>query len=88
LPVPEGEEAPVYQDIPGFCKSATLEAIQGHGYVLSPGRYTGSEETEDDDEVFKEKLDELVGELKGLFGRSDGLRAEVKKGLKELGYEL
>jgi len=56
--------------------------------VLSPGRYTGSEETEDDDEVFKEKLDELVGELKGLFGRSDGLRAEVKKGLKELGYEL
>ena len=88
MPVPEGEEAPVYQDIPGFCKSATLEAIQGHGYVLSPGRYTGSEETEDDDEVFKEKLDELVGELKGLFGRSDGLRAEVKKGLKELGYEL
>lgn len=88
LPVPEGQEAPVYQDIPGFCKSATLEEIQGHGYVLSPGRYTGSEETEDDDEAFKEKLDELVGELKGLFGRSDELRVEVKNGLKELGYEL
>ena len=88
LPVPEGQEAPVYQDIPGFCKSATLEEIQGHGYVLSPGRYTGSEEAEDDDEAFKEKLDELVGELKGLFGRSDELRVEVKNGLKELGYEL
>jgi type I restriction enzyme M protein len=88
LPAPEGEEAPVYQDIPGFCKSATLEEIQGHGYVLSPGRYTGSEDVEDDDESFKEKLDELVGELKGLFGRSDALRVDVKKSMKELGYEL
>lgn len=88
LPVPEGQEEPTYQDIPGFCKSATLEEIQGHGYVLSPGRYTGSEEAEDDDEAFKEKLDELVGELKGLFGRSDELRVEVKNGLKELGYDL
>lgn len=87
-PVAEGEKAPMYEDIPGFCKSASLEEIQGHGFVLSPGRYTGSEEVEDDDEAFKEKLDELVGELKGLFGRSDALRIEVKKGLKELGYEL
>ena len=86
--VPEGAETPIYADIPGFCKSATLEEIQGHGYVLSPGRYTGSEEVEDDDESFKERLDEIVGELKGLFGRSDALRTEVKKGMKELGYEL
>lgn len=88
LPVAEGETAPVYQDIPGFCKSVTLEEIQGHGYVLSPGRYTGSEESEDDDESYKEKLDELVGELKGLFTRSDSLRLKVKKSLKELGYEI
>ena len=88
LPVPEGEEAPVYEDIPGFCKSAFLEEIQGHGYILSPGRYAGSEEVEDNDEVFKEKLDEIVGELKGLFGRSEALRTEVKKGLTGLGYDL
>jgi len=86
--VPEGEDAPVYADIPGFCKSATLEEIQAHGCVLSPGRYTGSEEVDDDDDAFKERLDEIVGELKGLFGRSDALRVEVKKGMKELGYEL
>ena len=71
-----------------FCKSATLEEIASHGYVLSPGRYTGSEEVADDDESFKERLDEIVGELKGLFGRNDALRVEVKKGMKELGYEL
>ena len=86
--MPDGEEAPVYVDIPGFCKSATLDEIQAHGYVLSPGRYTGSEAVDDDDESFKERLDEIVGELKGLFGRSDTLRIEVKKGMKELGYEL
>lgn len=87
-PVPDGETTPVYEDIPGFCKSATLGEIQGHGFVLSPGRYTGSEEAEEDDETFKEKLDELVGELKGLFGRSDELRKEVKNGLGVLGYDL
>jgi type I restriction enzyme M protein len=86
--VSEGTEAPVYADIPGFCKSATLEEIQSHGYVLSPGRYTGSEDIEDDDESFKERLDELVGELKGFFSRSDELRIEVKNGMKGLGYEL
>ena len=86
--VSEGEEALVYSDIPGFCKSATLEEIQAHGYVLSPGRYTGSVEVDDDDESYKERLDEIVGELKGLFGRSDAIRFEVKNGMKELGYEL
>lgn len=87
LPVQEGDMHPTYADIPGFCKSATLEEVQGHGYVLSPGRYTGSAEAEDDDEAFQEKLDELVAEINGLFGRSDALRMEVKKGLRELGYD-
>lgn len=65
-----------------------LEVIQGYGYVFFFGCYIGFEEIEDDDEVFKEKLDEFVGEFKGLFGCSDGLCVEVKKGLKELGYEF
>jgi type I restriction enzyme M protein len=87
--VPEGEVAPVYEDVAGFCKSASLEEIQGHGYILSPGRYTGSEEVEDDgEEMLKEQLDELVGEFKGLLRRSDTLRIAVKNSLKELGYEL
>ncbi len=88
LEVAEGDEVLTYADVPGFCKAATLDEIQGHGYVLSPGRYTGSEEVEDDGEVFEEKLGELIGELKGLFGRSDVLRADVSKCLRGLGYEL
>lgn len=89
IQVPDGEEIPVYEDIPGFCKSATLEEIQAHGYVLSPGRYTGSEEVEnDDEETAKEQLDELVGELKGLLGRADTVRRTVKASLRELGYDL
>ncbi len=42
------------EDIPGFCKSAELKDIRGHGYVLTPGRYVGAEEMEDDDEPFEE----------------------------------
>lgn len=88
LPVAEGTEAPVYQDIPGFCKSATFKEIQEKGFVLSPGRYCGSEEVDDDDEAFAERMDGLVGQLKDLFAKSDELRVQVKAGLKELGYEL
>jgi type I restriction enzyme M protein len=89
ISVKEGEEPPVYQDISGFCKSATLDEIRGHGYVLAPGRYTGSHVAEEEDEeTFNERLDLLVGELKGLFRRSDDLRGEVRASLRELGYEL
>ncbi len=45
----------IYQDIPGFCKSATLAEIASHGHVLTPGRYVGAEEVEDDGEPFDEK---------------------------------
>lgn len=86
--VEEGRQPAKYEDIPGFCKSATLEEIQAHGYVLSPGRYTGSEEAIDDDEDFQERLDELVGELKGLFRLGEKARRDVSVGLKGLGYEL
>lgn len=88
LPAADGEVAPVYQDIPGFCKVATLADIAAQGFVLSPGRYTGSEEVEEDDEAFKEKLDSLVSDLQGLFGKGDALRVEVRAGLKGLGYDL
>ena len=88
LLTPEGEPVPVYLDTPGFCKSATLEDIQSHGYILSPGRYTGSEELEGNEETYKELLDELVGELKGLFGRSAAIRSDISKAMREFGYEL
>ena len=52
-----------YEDIPGFCKSASLEEIREHGYMLTPGRYVGAAEIEDDGISFEEKMAELTATL-------------------------
>lgn len=77
-----------YEDIPGFCKSATLDEVKSHGYVLTPGRYVGAEAVEDDGEPFEEKMKRLAAELAGQFKTSDQLETEIKKNLKGLGYEI
>lgn len=78
---------PEYKDIPGFCKSATIEEIRAHGYVLTPGRYVGAEEIEDDDESFDEKIKRLVSQLEGQFAEGAKLENEIKRNLKHLGFE-
>ncbi len=75
-----------YEDIPGFCKSATLEEIKSHGYVLTPGRYVGAEEVEDDDELFEEKMQRLIGKLEVQFQESARLEVEIRENLRGLGY--
>lgn len=75
-----------YADIPGFCKSATLEEIAAHGHVLTPGRYVGTEEIEDDGELFEEKMPRLVAELEAQFAGSAKLEKQIRKNLKGLGY--
>ncbi|MCH7228227.1 N-6 DNA methylase [Haloferula sp. A504] len=75
-----------YEDIAGFCKSATLEEIRQHGHVLTPGRYVGAEEVEDDGEPFEEKMPRLVAELNDQFAESAKLEAAIRKNLKGLGY--
>ncbi len=77
-----------YEDKKGFCKSASLDEIEKQGYILTPGRYVGIEEIEEDDEVFEEKMNKLTTELKVQFAESDKLEAEIRKNLKELGYEI
>lgn len=72
-----------YEDIPGFCKSAKLEDIRGHGYVLTPGRYVGAEETDDDDEPFEEKMERLTQVLQEQFAESGKLEAEIKQNLSQ-----
>jgi type I restriction enzyme M protein len=52
-----------YEDVPGFCKSATLEEIRGHGYVLTPRRYMGAAAAEKDDVPFEERMAELTAKL-------------------------
>ena len=75
-----------YADIPGFCKSATTAEIAAHGYVLTPGRYVGAEEVEDDGEPFAEKMPRLVAELRSQFAESAKLELAIKANLKGLGY--
>jgi type I restriction enzyme M protein len=79
---------PTYEDITGFCKSATTAEIAAHGHVLTPGRYVGAEEVEDDGEPFEEKMPRLVAELQAQFAESAKLEQTIKANLKGLGYEL
>jgi len=77
-----------YQDQAGFCFSAELKDMQKHDYVLTPGRYVGAAEQEDDGEPFAEKMARLTSQLKTQFAESSRLEAEIKKNLAGLGYEL
>ncbi|MCB2155757.1 type I restriction-modification system subunit M [bacterium] len=75
-----------YEDVPGFCKSATKQDIQEHGFVLTPGRYVGAEEIEDDGEPFEEKMERLTTTLYQQFDESARLEATIRKNLEGLGY--
>jgi type I restriction enzyme M protein len=78
----EGE----YRDVAGFCKSATLEDIRAHGHVLTPGRYVGAEEVEDDDEPFEEKMQRLTSKLEEQFAVSAKLEKMIRENVRALGY--
>jgi len=75
-----------YEDAPGFCKSATRDEVAANGYVLTPGRYVGAEEIEDDGEPFDEKMKRLTAELGQQMQESSRLDDEIRKNLKGLGY--
>lgn len=77
-----------YKDEAGFCKSTKLGEIKKHGYILTPGRYVGTAEVEEDDEAFEEKMKRLTAELSEQFKKSIELEKEIKKNLKGLGYEV
>jgi len=78
-------EAP-YEDEPGFCKSATLDDIAAHGHVLTPGRYVGAAEVEDDGEPFDEKMKRLTAELGEQFAESAALERKIRESLEGVGY--
>ena len=75
-----------YYDVAGFCKSATTAEIAAHGYVLTPGRYVGAEDIEDDGVPFEEKMTRLVADLHAQFAESVKLEKEIKANLRGLGY--
>jgi type I restriction enzyme M protein len=77
-----------YIDVPGFCKSASLEEIRKHEWILTPGRYVGAEEEEEDDEAFEEKMKRLTSELSEQMKQGQKLDEEIKKNLEKIGFRL
>lgn len=82
----DAEAGREYADIPGFCKSATLDGIRGHGFVLTPGRYVGAADVEDDGEEFEEKIERLSNTLFTQFDRASQLQEAITASLQRLGY--
>ena len=82
------DEKEEYENVQGFCKSAGIEEVRGHEYILTPGRYVGIEEAEDDVEPFDEKMTRLTGELAEMFAKSHSLEDEIRDRLGAIGYEF
>jgi type I restriction enzyme M protein len=80
------ECALAYADVPGFCKSATLEEIRSHGHVLTPGRYVGAADVEEDEESFEEKVARLTEKLEEQFTEGKRLEAIIRENLQGLTY--
>lgn len=77
-----------YEDVQGFCKAAKMEEVREHEYVLTPGRYVGIEEQEDDGIPFEEKMENLTSELGELFAKSRRLEDEIRKNLGGIGFDF
>lgn len=77
-----------YADVQGFCKAASLAEIEEQDYILTPGRYVGIEQEEDEGEPFEEKMQRLTSELSGLFAKSHEQEEEIRNKLGAIGYEL
>ncbi len=76
------------EDVKGYCATVATKDIAKQDFILTPGRYVGIEEQEDDGEPFEEKMERLTRELSGMFKRSHELEAEIRKKLEAIGYEI
>ena len=81
-----GEAGDGYADVPGFCKSASLDVVRRHGHMLTPGCYVGVEPQEDDGEPFEDKMIRLVAELRGQQAEGTRLDAAIAENLDALGF--
>lgn len=81
-------EAGTLENEKGFCAVVDTAEIAKHDYILTPGRYVGIKEQEEDKEPFDEKMKRLTGELSGLFEESHNLEAEIRKQLESLGWRI
>jgi len=77
-----------YEEIAGFCKSVKIADIKKQDYILTPGRYVGAEEVEEDSEPFEQKMKRLTTNLSEQFKKSHELEKEIGKNLKGIGFEF
>jgi type I restriction enzyme M protein len=77
-----------YEDVKGFCKASKIDEVKKNNYVLTPGRYVGTDFSLEDDEVFEEKMKRLTNELSQQFEESKELEKEIRKNLKKVGFEI
>ena len=81
-------ESGTLEDIKGFCAVKSLEDIAAQDFVLSPGRYVGIADEEEDSEPFNEKMTRLVNELDDLFSYSNKLELGIREQLIRMGYQF
>jgi len=79
---------PKYNDVLGYCKIAKISDIKKNKFVLTPGKYTGSEKIEDDGELFEDKMERLTSEYDELSKESSKLDTMIRKNLKGFGFEI
>lgn len=72
----------------GYCAVVSIEDVAKQDYILTPGRYVGIAETEDDGEPFQEKMERLTSELSDLFAQSHDLEEEIRKQLSSIGFTI
>ena len=77
-----------YEDVKGLCRSVKFEEVKDQNWVLTPGRYVGSEEKEDDMEEFEEKMHRLTAELSEHLKKSKELEDEIRKNLGGIGWQI
>ncbi len=83
-----GTDAGDYADLPGFCKSATLDEVRRHGHVLTPGRYVGAAPQEDDGEPFDQKMARLAAQWREQQAEVRRLDAAIEENLARLGFKV
>ena len=77
-----------YADVPGFCYSAKVEEVHRHGFVLTPGRYVGANQIDEDDEGFASKMDRLTAQVAEQMARGSELDDMIRNRLSRLDYAV
>jgi len=82
----KGKDVDGYENIPSYCRSASLEEVRKHGYVLTPGRYVGLEPQEEDAELFEDKIERLVFKFRKQQAEGTRLNVAINGNLESLGF--